>query len=232
MRDISFTLEHGGPRVVVIGPNGAGKTTLFNIIAGELSPSGGRVYLFSRNVTTLPSYRRTTFGLGRTFQIVDLFPNFTVMENTLLAFQAHGTSCLSMIRPLSSYRNMHEKARALLEGFGLWEKKDFPINALSHGEMRHVELILGLAMEPRVLLLDEPTAGLTSSESQKLANLIEGLHRNITLVTIEHDMKVAFALAERMIVLHQGEVLADGEPEKIRANSKVREVYLGERIKI
>jgi len=232
LRDISFALEHGGPRVVIIGPNGAGKTTLFNIITGELPPSSGKVYLFSREVTKMQCYRRTHFGLGRTFQIVDLFPDFTVMENTLLAFQAHETSCFRMIRPLSSYRKIHDKSRALLEGFGLWEKRDFPINALSHGEMRHVELILGLAMEPRVLLLDEPTAGLTSSESQKLASLIQSLHRNITLAMIEHDMKVAFALAERMIVLHQGEVLADGEPEKIRANSKVREVYLGERIKI
>lgn len=232
MCNISFALEHGGPRLVIIGPNGAGKTTLFNIITGELPPSEGKVYLFSRDVTKMKCYRRTHFGLGRTFQIVDLFPNFTVMENTLLAIQPHETSCFRMIRPLSSYRIIHDKARALLERFDLWEKRDFPINALSHGEMRHVELILGLAMEPKVLLLDEPTAGLTSSESQELARLIQNLHRNITLAMIEHDMKVAFALAERMIVLHQGEILADGEPEKIRANSKVKEVYLGERIKI
>lgn len=218
--------------MVIIGPNGAGKTTLFNIISGELSPSGGKVYLFSRDVTKMQCHRRATFGLGRTFQIVDLFPNFTVMENTCLAFLPHETSCFRMIRPFSSYSKLHDKARALLEGFGLWEKREFPINALSHGEMRHVELILGLAMEPKLLLLDEPTAGLTSSESQKLASLIESLHRDITLAMIEHDMKVAFSLAERLIVLHQGEILADGEPEKIRANSKVREVYLGERIKI
>ena len=218
--------------MVIIGPNGAGKTTLFNIITGELSPSGGKVFLFSKDVTKMQCYRRTHYGLGRTFQIVDLFPNFTVMENTCLAFLPHETSCFRMIRPFSAYKKLHEKARALLEGFGLWEKREFPINALSHGEMRHVELILGLAMEPKVLLLDEPTAGLTSSESQKLASLIESLHRDISLVMIEHDMKVAFSLAERLIVLHQGEVLADGEPEKIRANSKVKEVYLGERIRV
>ena len=175
-------------------------------------------------------YRRTHLGLGRTFQIVDLFPDFTVMENTLLALQAHETSCMHMIRPLSSYRNMYDKGRALLERFGLWEKRDFPIRALSHGEMRHVELILGLAMEPKILLLDEPTAGLTSSESEKLAHLIQNFERDITLVMIEHDMKVAFTLAERMIVLHNGEILADGTPEQIRANPKVKEVYLGERV--
>ncbi len=229
MGDISFTLDHGGPRIVIIGPNGAGKTTLFNVITGELSPSSGKVYLFSRDVTKLQCYRRTHLGLGRTFQIVDLFHDFTVMENTLLALQAHETSCFHMIRPLTFYRNMYDKGRALLERFGLWEKRDFPIRALSHGEMRHVELILGLAMEPKILLLDEPTAGLTSSESQKLASLIQNLDRTITLAMIEHDMKVAFALAERMIVLHNGEILADGDPETIRANPKVKEVYLGER---
>jgi len=175
-------------------------------------------------------YRRTHLGLGRTFQIIDLFPDFTVMENTLLALQAHETSCMHMIRPLTSYRNMYDKARTLLERFDLWGKRGFPIRALSHGEMRHVELILGLAMEPKILLLDEPTAGLTSSESEKLAHLIQNFERDITLVMIEHDMKVAFALAERMIVLHNGEILADGTPEQIRANPKVKEVYLGERV--
>jgi branched-chain amino acid transport system ATP-binding protein len=229
--DISFTLDLGGPRAVIIGPNGAGKTTLFNVITGELSPSSGKVYLFSRDVTKLRCYRRTHLGLGRTFQIVDLFHDFTVMDNTLLALQAHETSCFDMIRPLTSYRNMYDKGRALLERFGLWEKRDVSIRALSHGEMRHVELILGLAMEPKILLLDEPTAGLTSSESQKLASLIQNLDRTLTLVMIEHDMKVAFALAERMIVLHNGEILADGDPETIRANPRVKEVYLGEKKK-
>ncbi len=215
---------------MIIGPNGAGKTTLFNVITGELSPSSGNVYLFSRNVTKMQCNRRTHLGLGRTFQIIDLFPDFTVIENTLLALQAHETSCFHMIRPLTSYRNMYDKGRVLLERFNLWEKRDFPIRALSHGEMRHVELILGLAMEPKILLLDEPTAGLTSSESEKLAHLIQKFEREITLVMIEHDMKVAFALAERMIVLHNGEILSDGTPEQIRANPKVKEVYLGERV--
>jgi branched-chain amino acid transport system ATP-binding protein len=230
LREVSFALEQGGPRVVIIGPNGAGKTTLFNIITGELTPSSGRVYLFSKDVTKMLCHRRTHLGLGRTFQIVDLFPDFTVMGNTLLALEAHETSCFHMIRPLTSYRDMYDKARELLEKFSLWEKKDFPIRALSHGEMRHVELILGLAMEPKILLLDEPTAGLTSSESDRLVNLIQNLSRDITLLMIEHDMKVAFALAEHMVVLHNGEILADGDPEEIRANPKVKEVYLGERV--
>ena len=230
LRDISFTVELGGPRLVIIGPNGAGKTTLFNIITGELSPSGGKVYLFSRDVTKAPCHRRAHLGLGRTFQIVDLFPDFTVMENTLLGLQAHEPFRFHMIRPLTSYTHMTEKARTLLERIGLWEKRDFPINSLSYGEMRRVELTLGLAIEPKILLLDEPTAGLTSSESLELAGLIQTLRRDMTLVVIEHDMKVAFTLAERMIVLHHGEILADGDPEQIRTNPKVREVYLGERM--
>jgi branched-chain amino acid transport system ATP-binding protein len=215
--------------LVIIGPNGAGKTTLFNLITGELTPSSGKVYLFSIDVTQMQCHRRTRLGLGRTFQIVDLFFDFTVIENVLLALEAHETSCFHMIRPLTSYKKMHDKAGTLLERFGLWEKRDFLIRTLSHGEMRHVELILGLAMEPKILLLDEPTAGLTSSESERLAHLIQNLSRDITLAMIEHDMKVAFALAERMIVLHNGEILADEEPEKIRANPNVKKVYLGER---
>jgi branched-chain amino acid transport system ATP-binding protein len=221
-------LERGGSRVVIIGPNGAGKTTLFNIITGELSPSEGKIYLFSKDVTKIQCHHRAHLGLGRTFQIVDLFPKFTVMENTLLALEAHESFRYQMIRPLTSYTKIADKAGVLLERIGLWEKRDFLINALSYGEMRRVELLLGLSMEPKVLLLDEPTAGLTSSESLELANLIQNLHQDITLLMIEHDMKVAFTLADRILVLHQGGILADGKPVEIRNNAKVREVYLGE----
>jgi branched-chain amino acid transport system ATP-binding protein len=228
LRNVSFTLEQKGSRVVIIGPNGAGKSTLFNVITGELAPTGGKVYLFEKDVTKIQCHHRAHLGLGRTFQIVDLFPRFTVMENALIALQAHESFCYQMIRPLTSYTRIADKANLLLERTGLWEKRDFLINALSYGEMRRVELLLGLCMEPRVLLLDEPTAGLTSSESLDLANLIQNLHRETTLLMIEHDMKVAFTLADRVIVLHQGEVLADGEPDEIRENAKVREVYLGE----
>ncbi len=229
LRDISFALDEGGARLVIIGPNGAGKTTLFNIIAGELSPSSGKIHLFSRDVTKVQCHRRALLGLGRTFQISDLFPDFTILENTLLAAQVRETSCISMLRPLTSYKTVHNKSRALLERFGLWEKRDLPINALSYGQIRLVELVLGLATEPKVLLLDEPTAGLTSSESQRFANLIQELDRSITVLLIEHDMKVAFAVAERVIVLYNGGILAEGNPDEIRENPKVQEVYLGEK---
>ena len=221
-------MEHGGGRVVIIGPNGAGKTTLFNVITGELAPSAGKVHLFSRDVTKMPCHRRTHLGLGRTFQVTNLFTYFTVMDNILLALQAHRPFRYQMFRPITGYPVLYDRARELLEGIGLWEKQNFLIAELSHGEMRKVELILGLAVEPKILLLDEPTAGLTSSEAESFGHIIRDLLRDVTVVIIEHDMKVAFALADRIIVLHQGEIVADGEPQEIKANPGVKEVYLGE----
>lgn len=225
--DISFIITCEERRVVIIGPNGAGKTTLFNLITGELTPSAGKIYLFSDDVTKMPRYRRTDFGLARTFQIIDLFPYFTVMDNILLALQAHKSFRYQMFRPITAYRDLYGKAEGLLKEVNLLEKKNFPISALSHGEMRLVELLMGVASEPKLLLLDEPTAGLTTSESEWVANIIQDLLKHVTVIIIEHDMKIAFMLAERIIVLHQGEIVADGEPEEIRANTKVREVYLG-----
>lgn len=227
VRNLSFSIEEDERRVVVIGPNGAGKTTLFNLVSGELAPSKGSISLFGRDVTKMPCYRRTRLGLARTFQLTDLFPFFTLMENILLAFQAHDPCRYDIIRPLSKYGHLHDKAEDLLKQMKLWEKKDFPISSLSHGEARLVELMMGIAGGPRILLLDEPTAGLTSSEGVWLAGLIQNLLREVTLIIVEHDMQIAFALAERIIVLHQGEIVADGRPEDVRKDSRIREIYLG-----
>jgi branched-chain amino acid transport system ATP-binding protein len=149
------------------------------------------------------------------------------MENLLLALQAHDPCAYQMLRPLRSYGHLYEKAEKLLRQMKLWEKKDFVITALSHGEMRLVELMLGIAGEPRILLLDEPTAGLTRSEGVWLANMIQDLLKDVTLLIIEHDMQIAFALAERIIVLHQGAIVADGKPEEVRTNPRIKEIYLG-----
>ena len=227
VRDLSFSIPAEERRVVIIGPNGAGKTTLFNLISGELPPSGGTIHLFGRDVTKMPCYRRTRLGLARTFQITDLFPYFTLMENLLLALQAHDPCAYQMLRPLRSYGHLYEKAEKLLTEMKLWEKRDFAITALSHGEMRLVELMLGIAGGPKILLLDEPTAGLTRSEGVWLANMIQNLLKDVTLLIIEHDMQIAFALAERIIVLHQGAIVADGKPEEIRTNPRIKEIYLG-----
>ncbi len=227
VRDLSFSIPAEERRVVIIGPNGAGKTTLFNLISGELPPSGGTIHLFGRDVTRMPCYRRTRMGLARTFQITDLFPYFTLMENLLLALQAHDPCAYQMLRPLRSYGHLYEKAEKLLRQMKLWEKRDFAITALSHGEMRLVELMLGIAGGPKILLLDEPTAGLTRSEGVWLANMIQNLLKDVTLLIIEHDMQIAFALAERIMVLHQGAIVADGTPEEVRTNPRIKEIYLG-----
>jgi branched-chain amino acid transport system ATP-binding protein len=227
LRDISFTVTREERRVVIIGPNGAGKTTLFNLISGELPASGGSIYLFGRDVTRMSCHRRTHLGLARTFQITDLFPQFTLMENVLLALQAHDPCHYQMLRPLRVYHRLYEKAEALLKEMKLYEKKDYLITSLSHGETRLVEILLGIASGPKILLLDEPTSGLTCSEGVWLAQLILNLLKGVTLLIIEHDMNIAFDLAERMIVLHQGEIVADGKPEKIRTDARIKDIYLG-----
>ncbi len=159
--------------------------------------------------------------------MTDLFPFFTLMENLLLALQAHDPCAYQMVKPLRSYRHLYEKAEKLLNEMKLWDKRDFAITALSHGEMRLVELLLGIAAGPKILLLDEPTAGLTRSEGVWLANMIQHLLKDVTLLIIEHDMQIAFTLAERIIVLHQGTIVADGKPEEIRTNPRIKEIYLG-----
>jgi branched-chain amino acid transport system ATP-binding protein len=228
LRDISLVVEHGERRVILIGPNGAGKTTLFNIISGELAPSAGKIYLFSKDVTEMPGHRRVHLGLGRTYQITNLFSNLTVLENVLIALNKHKSSPFRMFRPMTAYEDLFIKARKLLGQMGnLWEKRDFPLSQLSYGDLRQMELALGLALDPKILLLDEPTAGLTSSEAEELSKMIRNLPQEVTVVIIEHDMKVAFTLADHIIVFHQGEILASGTPEEIRANPQVQEVYLG-----
>jgi len=227
LRDISFSVTSEERRIVIIGPNGAGKTTLFNLISGELPCSGGSIHLFGRDITKMSCYRRTRLGLARTFQISDLFPHFTLMENVLLALQAHDSCSYQMLRPRRAYVHLYEKAEDLLKEMRIYEKRDYPIASLSHGETRLTEIILGIAAGPQILLLDEPTSGLTSSEGVWLAKLIQHLLKDITILMIEHDMNIAFDFADRMIVLHQGEVVADGRPEEIRTNPKIREIYLG-----
>lgn len=228
LRDISLTVEHGERKVILIGPNGAGKTTLFSLISGELTPSAGKIYLFSKDITKKPCHERVHLGLGRTYQITNLFLNLTVLNNILLALNKRKSSPFHMFRPMTAYSDLFVEAKKLLCQIGnLWEKRDSPLSQLSYGEIRQMELALGMAIEPKILLLDEPTAGLTSSEAEILAGIIRNLPKDVTVIMIEHDMKVAFALADSIIVLHQGEILASGNPIEIKANAKVREVYLG-----
>jgi len=216
-----------GERHAIIGPNGAGKTTLFNLIAGELAPTAGRIALFGQDVTRLPPQRRAALGLARTFQVNTLFPSLTVTENLLLAVQGTLPTKLRLHRPISSYRDLYDRARAVLESVGLVGAGEAIVRTLSHGEQRQLEVALALASRPRLLLLDEPTAGLSLAESQRLTGLLKGLDRSMSLLVIEHDMDVVFDVAERITVLHDGKVIADGDRDEVKANPLVAEIYLG-----
>jgi branched-chain amino acid transport system ATP-binding protein len=216
-----------GERRALIGPNGAGKTTLFNLISGDLPPSGGRITLFGRDVTSLPPNRRAALGLARTYQITNLFPNLTVQDNLLLAAQALERTKLMLLRPVKSYPHLYTRAHAILDSVGLAGKEGEVVRNLSHGEQRQMEIAMALAGRPRLLLLDEPTAGLSPGESRLMTALLKRLDADITLVVIEHDMDVAFALTDRVTVLHNGKVVADGSGDEVKADPLVREIYLG-----
>jgi branched-chain amino acid transport system ATP-binding protein len=216
-----------GERRALIGPNGAGKTTLFNLISGSLPVSAGAITLFGRDVTGAPTHRRAAQGLARTFQITNLFADLTVLDNCLLAIQALTRERFAMLRPLAAFRDLHAAALSTLEAVGLGAVGDVPVRNLSHGEQRQLEIALALAGKPRVLLLDEPTAGLSPAESRLMADLLARLDPAITVLMIEHDMDIALELAAQVTVLHYGRVIADGSREEIRADAQVREIYLG-----
>jgi branched-chain amino acid transport system ATP-binding protein len=216
-----------GERRAIIGPNGAGKTTLFGLISGETRATEGRITLFGRDVTRLPPHRRAALGLARTYQITNLFPRLTALENCLLAVQALTSAKLHLHRALSSYTDHFTRARSVLEAVGLEGKEDEVVRNLSHGEQRQLEIALALAGAPKLLLLDEPTAGLSPAESHMMTALLKKLDPSITLLVIEHDMDVAFELTNRITVLHYGKVIADGLSHEVKVNPLVRETYLG-----
>ena len=226
MEGVTLSVQ-AGERRALIGPNGAGKTTLFNLISGTLPLSGGAISLFGQDVTRAPAHRRAALGLARTFQITNLFPDLTVLENCLLAVQALSPVKFSMLRPVSAYGHLRERARAMLEAVGLEAVAAARVNVLSHGEQRQLEIALALAGRPRVLLLDEPTAGLSPAESRLMAALLARLDPAITVLMIEHDMDIALELSPTVTVLHYGRVIADGSRDEIRADPQVREIYLG-----
>ena len=224
--DVSLTLPSGS-RHAVIGPNGAGKTTLFNVISGELPPTSGTLVLSGADVTSLAPHQRAARGISRTFQITRLFSDLTVMENGLLACTALDRRRFSWFRSLSSYADLMDHATSLLDRFGLSSLAHTRARHLSYGEQRRLEVALSLAGRPRLLLLDEPMAGLSTPERVSMRALLETLDPAIAVLLIEHDMDMAFAFAERVTVLHQGRVLAEGSRDDIGANEMVQQVYLG-----
>jgi branched-chain amino acid transport system ATP-binding protein len=212
----------------VIGPNGAGKTTLIAQLSGQLTPDFGRVRFAGNDITTLPVYRRSALGLARSFQITSLFLDFSVLDNVALAVQAHAGHSFRFWRDARREAELREPARAALDRVGLGARADVAASALSHGEHRQVELAMALAGSPRLLLLDEPMAGLGPEESARMVAMLRALKSEVTILLVEHDMEAVFALADRITVLVYGRVIASGAPADIRANAQVREAYLGE----
>ncbi len=226
LKDITFSVQEG-EHVGIIGPNGAGKTTLINAISGEIPPSGGRVYLFGEDATDLSRHRRVHKGLSRSYQITRVFNSLTILQNTLIALQGKLPSQYHMHRSAMAYPDVNAKAEELLTSLGLLEKKDRAASAVSHGERRKLEIALSVASNPKLLILDEPSAGLDIEEVDGFIKLIRRMTKDITLLFTAHDMDVVFGLSKRIVVLYYGQFIADGTPEEIRANPKVQEIYLG-----
>jgi branched-chain amino acid transport system ATP-binding protein len=216
-----------GERHGIIGPNGAGKTTLFNLICGDLSPTEGKIVHFGQDVTRLRTHKRIALGMSRTFQINNLFPKLTVLQNVLLAAQGLQGTKYVMYRPISSYKSLYDKAKDILEDFQMLDKRDVLVENLSYGDQRQIEVCLALIENPRLLLLDEPTAGLSRAETLTFTSILKKLDPDITILLIEHDMDVAFDLAENITVLQLGKRVASGNKEEIKADKTVQEIYLG-----
>ncbi|MGQ4809127.1 Lipopolysaccharide export system ATP-binding protein LptB [Candidatus Entotheonellaceae bacterium PAL068K] len=216
-----------GDRKGIIGPNGAGKTTLFNLITGVLRSTSGRIMLFGQDVTRWPIHQRIAVGMARTFQSTTLFPKLTVLENVLLAVQGRRRMKFVMWRRLSAYGEIYGRARTLLEQVDYWDRHQVEVRYLSHGEQRQLEIVLGLASYPRLLLLDEPAAGLSTGESHEMAAFLRRLDPTLAILMIEHDMDVAFAVVDSIAVLHYGEVVEQGSTAQVRSSRRVQEIYLG-----
>lgn len=227
LTDVNFTVE-AGERRAIIGPNGAGKTTLFNLISGELPPSQGSIYLGEQNVTARSAHLRACMGMGRTFQRNNLFLSLTVFENVRLAVQQEQGSAGHLWHPASTYAQVQAETMTWLAKVGLAEQRDKLVRHLAYGQQRTLEVALALATKPQVLLLDEPTAGMSPAETTAMARFIEALPRTLTILIVEHDMDVVFSLADRITVLHYGKVIAEGTPAEVRADAKVQAIYLGQ----
>jgi len=224
---VSLTVRAGEIHVV-IGPNGAGKSTLINMLSGDLPPSSGTIVLDGRDVTALPAWRRSLMGVGRSYQKTNIFREFTVFENCRLAAQSRSPHPWRLMRPASSYADTDARARRAIALAELEGRADRAAGALSHGEQRQLEIALSLATEPKLLLLDEPLAGMGAEESQRMVALIRKLRAGHAILLVEHDVDAVFALADTLTVMVEGRILASGEPAGIRANAEVQIAYLGE----
>ena len=225
--NVNLTVDPGERRLI-IGPNGAGKTTLFNLITGEIEPDGGSVALFGRDITRMPSRKRPHLGMARTYQIITLFAHDTILHNVTLALLGLSPLRWNPLRALNRLQHLTTQGREALKRVGLDHIADRPLAQTSYGERRRVEIAMALAQKPKVLLLDEPFAGLSIDERQDVRKLLVAIPRDVTIVMIEHDMDVALELADRITLLHFGEVIVEGTRAEVVADPRTREVYLGE----
>lgn len=225
---INFRLE-AGARHALIGPNGSGKTTFVNMLTGRIAPTRGGILLGGADITALGQAARVKRGLGRTFQINTLFQNLTVVDNVALSVAERKGIAWRMIRPAARHRDILEESMALLDTLGLAADARLPVAGLPYGKQRLVEIAIALGLEPRVLLLDEPAAGVPSLESHRILEVLDALPGDIAILIIEHDMDLVFRFARRLTVLAQGAILTEGTPAEIAADQRVRDVYLGER---
>ncbi len=217
-----------GETHAIIGPNGAGKTTLIGQLAGNLRPDAGSIRFAGADVTRLSAPRRARLGFARSFQITSIYRDFTALDNVALAVQAHAGHSFRFWKPARAERRLRDPARRVLEEVGLAARADVPAANLAHGEQRQLEVAMALATEPRLLLLDEPVAGMGMEESQRMVQFLSGLKGKRTMILVEHDMDAVFTLADRISVLVYGRIIASGAPEEVRANPEVRRAYLGE----
>jgi branched-chain amino acid transport system ATP-binding protein len=225
--DVALSVQDGELHAV-IGPNGAGKTTLIAQLSGQIPSDSGRIRFAGRDISALPMHQRSHLGLARSFQITSLFLDLSVLDNVALAVQAHAGHSFRFWRNARAEKELREPARAALAHVGLADRAERTASALSHGEHRLLELAMALAGTPRMLLLDEPMAGLGPEESARMVAMLRDLKKELSILLVEHDMEAVFALADRITVLVYGRVIASGEPADIRANPAVRDAYLGE----
>lgn len=224
---IDLSLEQGD-RHAIIGPNGAGKSTLFNLITGKYVPTKGQVLFDGRDITGFPPHKIARLGMARSFQITNIFRTMSVFQNVRNAVLSKKGIRYQVFSRLSKLTSVNEEVDSILSQIGLWDRRDVPAGELAHGQQRALEIGLTLAMDPKLILLDEPTAGMSSSESRETVSLIERVTEGRTLVIVEHDMDVVFRIAHRITVIYYGRVLASGSPEEIRNDQRVKDAYLGE----
>jgi branched-chain amino acid transport system ATP-binding protein len=229
--DVDLTIEKG-ILTAIIGPNGAGKTTLINLMTGNILPDSGKVFFGDEEITRLPIHKRVKKGICRSFQIMNIFPKLSVYENLQIPILSYLNRSMRFYRPAHCHVDANKRVDQLLQEIGLTDKKDLFAGTLSHGDQRLLEIGLAMAPEPKLLFLDEPTAGMNPVERVKVLENIRRLsiEKESTFVIVEHDMDIVFSLSDRIVVLHRGQILADGTPAEIRQNEDVRKVYLGEEI--